>query len=145
MIDSAAPRGPESDSRRIRSARRAKHVLIVEDDPTTLRVLSDCLTAQGYRTSVATNGPVGIAMFEASHPDLVVLDVLLPRKNGFEVCFALRRSDHGKRTPIMLMSAAYQDEARAEQMRAALGADDFLLKPFELDFFVERVRELLGI
>jgi DNA-binding response OmpR family regulator len=121
-----------------------KRVLIVEDDPIIARVLADYLTAKGYATSVATTGSDGITQFESTQPDLTIIDVLLPKKNGFEVCFAIRRSDTGKHAPVLLMSAAYPDRDQAEQMRAALSADGFLLKPFELDELLSNVKRVLG-
>jgi DNA-binding response OmpR family regulator len=123
---------------------KPKQVLIVEDDPINARVLVDFLTAKGYRTSVASTGPEGIARFSETQPDLTIIDVLLPRKNGFEVCFAIRRSEQGKRAPVLLMSAAYTNRDEAEQMRAALSADAFLLKPFELHELLANVRRALG-
>ncbi len=121
---------------------RRKHVLIVEDDPINARVLSDFLAAYGYRTSIASTGPEGLAMFEASRPDLAIVDVLLPRINGFEVCFAIKRSDSS--TPVVLMSAVYERGDQAEELRAALSAQAFLRKPFELDVLLDRVRKLVG-
>lgn len=121
---------------------RRKHVLIVEDDPINARVLADYLAAHGYRTSVASTGPEGLAMFEASRPDLALVDVLLPRINGFEVCFAIKRS--GRPTPVVLMSAVYERGDQAEELRAALSAQAFLRKPFELDVLLDRVRTLVG-
>jgi DNA-binding response OmpR family regulator len=144
MVDSPVPHaalgGTGGPAKRV----RGKHVLIIEDDPVNARVLADYLGANGYKITVASNGPDGLAKFDAEHPDLAIIDVLLPRKNGFEVCFAIRRSAHGKGTPVLLMSAVYHDHQHAEQMRAALAAEAFLLKPFDLDVLLGRVRALLG-
>jgi DNA-binding response OmpR family regulator len=136
MVDSPAPTQPPSP--------RVKRVLIVEDDPINARVLADFLGAHGYDTTIASNGSEGIAKFEANRPDLAIVDVLLPRKNGFEVCFEMTRGQRGTRTPVLLMSAVYHDRQHAEQMRAALAAEEFLLKPFDLDVLLSRVRSLLG-
>jgi DNA-binding response OmpR family regulator len=116
------------------------HVLIVEDDEVTALVLSEFLAAHGYRTTVAKNGPDGVARFLDERPDLALVDVLLPRKNGFQACFEMKRSDHGKRTPVVLMSAVYRDPERADEYARSLSADAFLLKPFDLDVLLRRVR-----
>jgi CheY-like chemotaxis protein len=142
MIDSPLRRDIEAGS--TRRTTRARRVLIVEDDPINARVLADFLTAHGYETSIADNGPEGIAKCEALRPDVMVIDVLLPRKNGFEVCFAIRHTEHGKHVPVLLMSAAYRDRVHAEQMRVALSAEGFLLKPFDLDALLEHLRRLFG-
>jgi DNA-binding response OmpR family regulator len=126
-------------------ARAPRHVLIVEDDPTTSLVLSEFLAAYGYRISVASNGPEGIAKFANEQPDLALVDVLLPRKNGFEACHEMKMfTAHGRTTPVLLMSAVYRDTRHATEYARSLTADGFLLKPFDLDVLLERVRALIG-
>lgn len=144
MVDSPVPQAAETvKPGGARSARR-KRVLIVEDDPINARVLADYLGAEGYETTVASSGPEGLAQFHAQRPDLAIVDVLLPRKNGFEVCFEIRRSAQGGQTPVLLMSAVYHDRQHAEHMRAALAAEAFLLKPFDLDVLLRSVQRLIG-
>ena len=122
-----------------------KTILVVEDDPVNGLVLLDFLEAHGYRVLLSKTGPDGVAAFEQDHPDMVLVDVLLPRKNGFEVCFDIKRSEHGRTTPVLLMSAIYKDVAHAEQpARADVGAAGFLVKPFELGDLLARVRTLIG-
>jgi DNA-binding response OmpR family regulator len=118
--------------------------LVVEDDPTSARVLRDLLKAHGYDVSVATTGLEGIERFDQERPNLVLIDVMLPRKNGFEVCFELRRSDAGKRTPMILMSAVYTDGVHARQYGSALGAHAYLVKPFALSTLLEHVHACIG-
>ena len=122
-----------------------KTILVVEDDPVNGLVLLDFLEAHGYRVLLSKTGPDGVAAFEQDRPDMVLVDVLLPRKNGFEVCFDIKRSEHGRTTPVLLMSAIYKDVAHAEQhARANVGAAGFLVKPFELGELLARVRTLIG-
>jgi DNA-binding response OmpR family regulator len=122
-----------------------KTILVVEDDPVNGLVLLDFLEAHGYRVLLSKTGPDGVAAFELDHPDMVLVDVLLPRKNGFEVCFDIKRTEHGRDTPVLLMSAIYKDVAHAEQhARANVGAAGFLVKPFELGDLLARVRTLIG-
>lgn len=123
---------------------RGRHVLIVEDDEVTAFVLQEWLGACGYRTSVASNGAEGIAKFNAERPDIALVDVLLPRKDGYDVCFAMKKSEHGRHTPVVLMSAIYRDKDKAEQLVKDAHADGFLLKPFDLDVVASRVEELVN-
>jgi DNA-binding response OmpR family regulator len=122
-----------------------KTILVVEDDPVNGLVLLDFLEAHGYRVLLSKTGPDGVAAFVQDHPDMVLVDVLLPRKNGFEVCFDIKRTEHGRATPVLLMSAIYKDVEHAEQhARADVGAAGFLVKPFELGDLLARVRTLIG-
>jgi DNA-binding response OmpR family regulator len=106
--------------------------------------MSDFLNANGYYTMVASNGAQGVAAFERDPPDLVVADVQLPKKNGFEVCFEIKRTDAGKRTPVLLMSAVYTDKNHAERYAVDLRADGYFIKPFAMNDFLARVRDLIG-
>jgi DNA-binding response OmpR family regulator len=119
-----------------------ERVLIVEDDEITALVLSEYLTAHGYRTTVAATGYDGVTRFIAEAPDLALVDVLLPKKDGFDVCYAMKSSDHGRTTPVVLMSAVYRDPQATEYARGVL-ADGFLQKPFDLDDLVARVDKLV--
>lgn len=121
-----------------------KRVLVVEDDPLSARVMQHFLKAHGYDAFVATNGPDGIDAFEREHPDLVVADVQLPRKNGFEVCFEIKRTEAGRQTPVLLMSAVYTDKTHAERYTSDLHAQGYLIKPFPMNAFLDRVRDLIG-
>ena len=123
-----------------------KTILVVEDDPVNGLVLLDYLEAHGYRVLLAKNGPDGVASFHKDRPDMVLVDVLLPRKNGFEVCFDIKRSERGRDVPLVLMSAVYKDVAHAEgYAKNDLGAQGFLVKPFELTDLLGRVKSLIGV
>jgi two-component system sensor histidine kinase ChiS len=122
-----------------------KKILVVEDDPINLQILSDFLGAHGYETRGASTGPEGIEQFRRERPDLMLVDVQLPRKNGFEVCFEVKRSPEGHGLPVLLMSAVYTDREHAERYaHSGLKADGYLLKPFDLGDLLARVRGLLG-
>ena len=122
-----------------------KTILVVEDDPVNGLVLLDFLEAHGYRVLLSKTGPDGVAAFRQDRPDMVLVDVLLPRKNGFEVCFDIKRSERGRTTPVLLMSAIYKDVEHAQQYsRSDLGAAGFLVKPFELGDLLAHVRTLIG-
>ena len=122
-----------------------KKILVVEDDPVNATVLRDYLEAYGYTILVATSGPAGISSFNVERPDLAIVDVLLPRTNGFEVCFEMKRTEHGKKTPIFLMSAIYRDLAHAEAYtKTDLQAQAYFVKPFDLERLLSHVQLFIG-
>ena len=122
-----------------------KKILVVEDDPVNQMILSDFLTANGYETIAASSGPEGIEKFESDAPDLCLVDVQLPRKNGFELVREMKSHPSGKKTPVLLMSAVYSDRDQSNRT-AQLGqlADGYLTKPFDLVNLLAQVRLLLG-
>ena len=122
-----------------------KTILVVEDDPVNGLVLLDFLEAHGYRVFLSKTGPDGVAAFDKDRPDMVLVDVLLPRKNGFEVCFDIKRTERGRTVPVVLMSAIYKDITHAaEYAKTDLGAAGFLVKPFDLSDLLTRVHSLIG-
>jgi DNA-binding response OmpR family regulator len=122
-----------------------KKILVVEDDPVNQQILSDFLAANGYETLSASSGPEGIARFDDDSPDLLLVDVQLPRKNGFELCREIKSRPHGKLTPILLMSAVYSDRDQSSRsIEIGTLADGYLTKPFDLVALLSTVRQLLG-
>jgi DNA-binding response OmpR family regulator len=122
-----------------------KKILVVEDDPVNQMILVDFLAANGYQMLAAATGPEGIARFELDTPDLMLVDVQLPRKNGFEVVREIKSTAIGKTTPVLLMSAVYSDRdstSRLEKLGSL--ADGYLAKPFDLVQLLAQVRQLLG-
>ncbi len=122
-----------------------KMILLVEDDPISAEVLSDYLEAHGYETSIARTGPEALQKLRDESPDLMLVDVQLPRRNGFEVCHEVRKQVNGKDLPLLLMSAVYTDQARGDMYaRDGLNAQGYLVKPFELSDMLDRVQSLIG-
>ena len=122
-----------------------KRILVVEDDAISARMLRDYLEAHGYEISLASNGSEGLERFEREQPDLMIVDVALPKKSGFELCFDVKRTTHGRCMPVLLMSAVYRDGDHAEAIpNAELRAQDYLAKPFDLSVLLRRVQTLLG-
>lgn len=122
-----------------------KKILVVEDDPVNQMILSDFLAANGYETLAASSGPEGIERFEHDAPDLLLVDVQLPRKNGFELVREIKGRPNGKHTPIVLMSAVYTDRDQSSRtIQLGTLADGYLSKPFDLVQLLTTVRQLLG-
>jgi DNA-binding response OmpR family regulator len=114
-------------------------ILVIEDELPMRTVLSDCLTAQGYRVLTASDGAAGLEKAFAEKPDLILLDVMMPRLDGFALCAELRR--HVLATPVLMLTAKGRVEDRVRGLDC--GADDFLIKPFSRDELLARVRALL--
>ena len=122
-----------------------KKILVVEDDPINQMILADFLAANGYLTACASSGPEGIERYEAESPDLLLVDVQLPRKNGFELCREIKGRPEGKSVPILLMSAAYTDHDQSNRtIQLGTLADGYLAKPFDLVELLAQVKSLLG-
>lgn len=122
-----------------------KKILVVEDDPVNQMILSDFLAANGYETIAASSGPEGIERFDRDAPDLLLVDVQLPRKSGFEIVAEIKSRPTGKKTPILLMSAVYTDRDQSSRtVQLGTLADGYLSKPFDLVHLLEQVRLLLG-
>lgn len=114
-------------------------ILIVEDDPAILRGLADNLTYEGYEVLTATDGETGFSIQQGKKPDLIVLDLMLPRMSGLEFCRKLR--DKGVATPLLMLTARSEEADRIVGLD--LGADDYVTKPFSVRELMARVRALL--
>jgi CheY-like chemotaxis protein len=122
-----------------------KKILVVEDDPVNQMILSDFLAANGYDMVAASSGPEGLERFERDAPDLLLVDIQLPRKNGFELLREIKGRPEGKATPILLMSAVYNDRDQSSRtVQLGTLADGYLTKPFDLVYLLAQVRQLLG-
>ncbi len=117
----------------------SRRLLLVEDEPSLARTLRDRLAAEGYEVEVAGDGPSGQRLAADGSFDLVLLDVNLPGKNGFDVCRDLRQG--GTSTPILMLTA--RNELVDRVLGLKLGADDYLAKPFETLELLARVEALL--
>jgi len=122
----------------------AQHILIVEDDPIGRKVVVDYLKAQGYVVTVARTGPEGIEKATRERPDLVLCDVLLPQKSGFEVCFEIKRAEATRNVPVIFMSAVCKDAYSEYYASIDLRAQGYLVKPFAMSTMLERVRQVLA-
>jgi DNA-binding response OmpR family regulator len=120
-----------------------KKILVVEDDPVNQMILMDFLAANGYQTVAASTGPEGIDRYDSEAPDLCLVDVQLPRKNGFELVREIK--GRGAQTPVLLMSAVYNDADQSTRtVQLGTLADGYLTKPFDLVYLLAEVRKLLG-
>jgi two-component system response regulator MprA len=115
-----------------------ERILVIEDDPAILKVLQRGLSYEGYTVDIATEGRMGLNLSRDQHPDLVILDWMLPGMDGLEVCRRLRQ---GGSLPILMLTAKDTVQDRVQGLDA--GADDYLVKPFDLEELLARMRALL--
>jgi two-component system response regulator MprA len=115
-----------------------ERILIIEDDEEILRVLKRVLTYEGYIVDTALTGQAGLTLAREQMPDLVVLDWMLPKMDGFEVCRRLQKMGN---QPILMLTAKDTTQDRVQGLDA--GADDYVVKPFEIEELLARIRALL--
>ncbi len=116
-------------------------ILVIDDDPNIAELLTLNLEMAGYDVSKTDDGLKGQALAMQLVPDLILLDLMLPRVDGFTVCQRLRRDKRTSDVPILMLTALSQTQDKVEGFNA--GADDYLTKPFELEEMLARVRALL--
>jgi DNA-binding response OmpR family regulator len=114
-------------------------ILVVEDDPAILRGLSDNLGLESYEVVTATDGEAGYRLAREASADLIVLDLMLPRLSGYELCRKLR--SEGVTTPILMLTARGEEADRV--IGLDLGADDYVTKPFSIRELLARIRAIL--
>ena len=120
----------------------AKSILIVDDEPNIVVSLEFLLKREGYQVAVAGDGEEAMNKLRQARPDLVLLDVMLPLKNGFAVCREIRADAQLAGLKILMLSAKGRDTEVQKGM--ALGADAYMTKPFATKDLVTKLRELLG-
>lgn len=117
-------------------------ILIADDEPNIVVSLEYLLQREGYEVHIARDGQAALDAIEREHPDLVLLDVMMPIKSGFEVCASVRSNPDIAGTSLLMLSAKGRDTDLAKGM--ALGADGYMTKPFATRELVARVAEMLA-
>lgn len=123
----------------------AKHrsILIAEDEPDTANLLQFHLQRRGYQTTVASDGLNALNLSFERHPDLVILDLMLPKLHGFEVCRMLKASPSTRHIPIFMLTAMAATENKVQGF--SLGANEYMTKPFEMSELLARIESLLRL
>ncbi len=116
-------------------------VLVVEDEPNIVDSLSFLMKQAGFAVQVARDGDTALRVLESQVPDLILLDVMLPRRDGFDVCRAIRANPAWRGVKVIMLTAKGRDLDRRKGLE--LGADDYITKPFSTREIVERVCSLL--
>lgn len=120
---------------------KKRRVLVVEDEDNIAIALDYLITREGYACDRVSNGGTALAHIRQTHPDLVLLDVMLPEVSGYEICQNVRLDPHLADVKILMMTA--RGSAIERRKGLALGADGFISKPFELDDLRKQVRRML--
>ncbi len=120
---------------------KRKRILLVDDDPEIIESLRYALEAKGYEILVARDGNQGLALAERETPDLVILDMMMPKRSGFLVLERLRRTHLA---PIRVIMITANEGSRHKAYAEMLGVDDYIRKPFGMDRLVESVQRLLA-
>jgi DNA-binding response OmpR family regulator len=118
------------------------HVLIADDEPNIVISLEFLMKREGHRVSIARDGDAALAAIRADRPDLVLLDVMMPGKTGFEVCQAVRADETLAGMKILMLSAKGRETDLAKG--SALGADAYMTKPFSTRELADKVKAMLG-
>ena len=118
-----------------------RKIMIVEDSYTYMRIISDILSSGPYELITATDGEQALAMVPQERPDLILLDVILPKRNGFQVCRQLKTTPDTKNIKIIMLTSKSLDSDRYWGLQQ--GADDYITKPFEKEDLLNSITQLL--
>jgi DNA-binding response OmpR family regulator len=121
----------------------SRKILVADDEPNIVISLEYLMKREGYTVLVARDGQEALDAIIRDRPDLVLLDVMMPKKSGFEVCQAVRANDQLQATKILMLTAKGRDTDLAKGL--ALGADAYMTKPFSTRELVQKVAEMLGV
>jgi DNA-binding response OmpR family regulator len=117
-------------------------ILVVDDDIHATTLFKTILTAKGYDAFIVNDSATAVQTADSTHPDLIILDLMMPEPNGFEVCKTLRADPKYSQTPIVIFTAMGDSESKATALEA--GADEFLTKPFRVEDLMNKIQILIG-
>ena len=120
----------------------SKKILIIEDDPSFSRAINHIIEKEGYDVVSASNGMTGMRMAKEENPDLLILDVMLPGLDGFEICSRLRNDPETATLPIVMLSAKGQEADKTTGLK--VGANEYLTKPVDRELLLGKITSLLG-
>ena len=132
------PQSPESEMRVIRT----KHVMVVDDEPFILRSLMYILQREGFRVTGAEDGTEALAKIYASKPDVIFLDVMMPKLDGFELCHLIKQDAELRDIHVILFTA--KGQAKDRQRAVEVGANEYIMKPFRPPLVIEKLRAIFG-
>jgi DNA-binding response OmpR family regulator len=119
-----------------------KKIVIIEDEPDVLSNLKLFLESKGFTVTTAADGVEGLSKVKKESPDLIVLDVMLPKMSGFEVCRLLKFDERYKKIPIIMLTARVQENDIV--MGQEVGCNEYIMKPFELANLLDKINEHIG-
>ncbi len=131
----------EEKNTKKKKASQTKQILLVDDDQEIIESMKIALEAKGYDILVARDGNQGLALAEREDPDLLILDMMMPKRSGFLVLEKLRRT---RPVPIRIIMVTANEGSRHKAYAEKLGVDDYIRKPFAMDRLIDSVNRLLG-
>lgn len=120
----------------------AKRILVVDDEQDIVKMVGLRLKANGYEVLSANDGQQGLETAQKEKPDLIILDVMMPKMDGYKVCGLLKKDSRFAKTPIIMFTAKAQDKDK--DLGREVGANAYLTKPFDPPALIAKVKELLG-
>ncbi len=120
----------------------AKRILVVDDEQDIVKMVGLRLKANGYEVLSANDGQQGLETAQKEKPDLIILDVMMPKMDGYKVCGLLKKDSRFAKTPIIIFTAKAQDKDK--DLGREVGANAYLTKPFDPPVLIAKVKELLG-
>ena len=118
-----------------------QRILLVDDEPSIVKMVGKRLEVEGFDVLTAGDGQEGLRRAQADAPDVIILDLMLPKLNGYEVCTMLKQDTRYQNIPIVMFSAKAQD--KDEKLGLECGADGYIRKPFKAQELLEKIRSLL--
>jgi len=119
----------------------AKKILIIDDEPDVIETLEFMLKARGFEIISASDGLSGISRAKADNPDLILLDIMMPGMDGYEVCSKLKRENATKNIPIIMLTAKGESDAVISAHK--LGANDYIVKPYNLPTLLAKLNKFI--
>ncbi len=119
-----------------------KKILIVDDEADIIEILQFVLETNGYKCITALDGEEGLKLAREAQPDLIILDVMMPKINGYKISRLLKYDNKYKNIPIIMITARSQEEDRI--IGEETGADEYITKPFQVEYVLEKVKSYLG-
>ena len=116
-------------------------ILVVDDDIHATTLFKTILNAKGFEALIVNDSAIAVQTADSTNPDLIILDLMMPEPNGFEVCRMLRADPKYSRTPIVIFTAMGDSESKATALEA--GANEFLTKPFRVEDLMQRIKSLI--
>ena len=118
-------------------------ILLVDDEPSIVKMVGKRLEVEGFEVLVAMDGQDGLKKAQTENPELIILDIMLPKLNGYEVCTMLKQDTRYQKVPIIMFTAKAQD--KDEKLGLECGANAYMRKPFKAQELVEKIRGLLNL
>ena len=116
-------------------------ILVVDDDIHATTLFKTLLTAKGYEAIIVNDSEAAVEVADSTNPDLIILDLMMPEPNGYQVCRMLRTDPKFSNTPIVIFTAMGDNESKEAALNA--GANEFLTKPFRVEDLMHRIKELI--